>query len=151
MTSNFDNLINKDKYQVFLFRCKAHFPLNFADHIWFAINQKGVISRWEVLYKKDTSGHVRKNAYPPFQGINIFNFSRKYFWKSELLHMIEGNENSPAKKMADFIENSRENYPYGATYSLLGPNCGTYVQWVLAHFPEFDFKLKNYIGKDYSK
>ncbi|MBP9715302.1 MAG: DUF3750 domain-containing protein [Candidatus Pacebacteria bacterium] len=151
-----NDLINKDKYQVFLFRCKAHFPLNFADHLWFVINIKGEVSRWEVLYSNDYRaethwGHLYKNFHRPFQGINIFNFFKKPTWKSELLHKIEGDENSTAGKMANFISNSNEQYPYCNKYSLLGPNCGTYVQWILKKFPEFNFKLKNYTGINYNK
>jgi len=149
-----NNLIKKDKYQVMLFRCKAHFPLNFADHIWFVINKKGELSRWEVLHSKNYNsqthwGHLYKNNNPIFKGINVFNFWNKYKWSSELLHMIEGEESSVAQKMTNFIENSGATYPYKEKYSLLGPNCGTYVQWILNNFPEFSFKLKNYIGKNY--
>lgn len=41
----FEDLINKDKYQVFAFSCRAYFPFIFARHPWFVINENGVISR----------------------------------------------------------------------------------------------------------
>ncbi len=152
MKQDFQKLLDSDKYQVFLFRCRAHFPFNFADHLWFVVNERGGVSRWEVLYIKNKAGtHVWKDANAPFRGISVMPFLRKLHWRSELLHMIEGDEDSTARRMADFIENSGRTYPYRDRYSLLGPQCATYVQWVLNQFPEFGFKLKNYIGKNYNK
>jgi hypothetical protein len=115
--TDYEKLIDKDKYQVFLFRCSAHFPFNFADHIWFVINKKGEISRWEILYKKDYRseshwGHLYKNYNQTFEGLNLFNFYPGYRSKSKLLNMIEGADGSTAEKMANFIENSPKSYPY---------------------------------------
>jgi len=39
-TEEFDKLIDKDKYQVFLMICPASTPVNFARHGWFVINKK---------------------------------------------------------------------------------------------------------------
>ena len=154
MKNNFEELVKRDTYQVFLFRCKAHFPFNFSDHLWFVVNRKGEILRYEVLHKKNcdsnmSCSYLHKNYHTPFEGINVFNFLKKFSWQSQLLHVIEGEDGSLAHEMVDFIMKSRENYPYGSNYSLFGPNCVTYVQWVLNNFPGFKFKLRNYIGKDF--
>jgi len=149
---DFQNLINKDKYQVFLFACSAYFPFNFARHPWFVLNKKGELSRWEVRQEtyKESGSHLYLNAQPLFQGINVSFFLKKYFWKPELLGFIEGDENSNLKKIIDFIENSEENYPYIYRYSLFGPNSNTYVQWILNKFPEFNIKLSwRHFGKDF--
>ena len=63
--------------------------------------------------------------------------------------MIEGDENSLAAKMAEFIEHSPETYSHSKEYSLVGPNSNTYVQWILNMFPEFPAKLPwNAFGKN---
>ncbi len=155
LEEEFKKLIKEDKYQVFVFESKAHFPFVFASHPWFVINKKGVISRYEVVYKKDccpgkSFGHVHLNALPPHKGIRIFSFYENLFWKSKLLGFLEGNINSTAQKAVYFIENSRHSYPHLDKYVLTGPNSNTYLQWVLNAFPELNIKLgSRFIGKDY--
>lgn len=149
---SFQSLINKDKYQVFILDCPAYFPINFAKHPWFVLNKKGEISRWEIrhILNKKNSSHLFVNNQPPFQGINVIFFIKKYFWKVKFLAMIEGDENSIAKKAIDFIESSKDNYPYYNRYFGIGPNSNTYVQNVLNNFPEFNIKLSwRFIGKDF--
>ena len=52
--------------------------------------------------------------------------------------------------MYDFIENSDKKYKYRNNYFVTGPNCNTYVKWVLNHFPEFNIKLSwRFIGRRY--
>ncbi len=151
----FENLIKKDKYQVFIFTSWAHIPFIFAMHPWFVINKKGVISRYEIVWKKNccegkSFGHLHLNAIPPWSGIGIFSFSKKHFWKSKLLGMIEGDENSHSCGVMEFIENSKTSYPYLNKYVLTGPNSNTYAQWILDKFPEFNIKLPwSCIGKAY--
>ena len=138
-----DTLIRKDKYQVFLFACPANLPFSFATHSWLVVNRKGIVSRWEVLFRKhacETSwGNLHKNAFLPFQGIHIFPFSNsdKHFWKRiSLIGHIDGNEGSLSNRMVDFIKSSSQKYPFCNTYSLVGPNSNTYVKWVLKQFPQ---------------
>lgn len=153
---NLEKLINNSKYQVFLFQSKAHFPLITAHHFWFVINKKGTTSRWEITFRQQEGnekhwGYLHKNAFSLFQGLPIFSFSKKFYWPSELLNMITGEENSTAQQMVQFIENSPINYPYNDKYSLFGPNCGTYIKWVLDANPNFGFKLKYHIGINYNQ
>jgi len=151
MENKFQNLIDEKKYQVFIFTCPSNIPFIFASHPWFIINKLGSISRWEVLFTKNSKensfGHLYLNFFLPFQGINIIPFYLKYFWKGKLLGQIEGE---PAKRMAEFIENSPTNYPHTNEYSLIGPNSNTYAQWIIDHFPELNVKLPwSSIGKNY--
>lgn len=153
-SQNFQDLINKDKYQVFVFSSPASFPINFARHPWFVINKKGVISRWEVMHFENKTDrkleHIHFNARSPFGGNIIIYPLEILFWKTELMGYIEGGEESDAKKAIEFIENSMETYPYYDRYNFLGPNSNTYLQNVLNKFPEFNIKLSwNFIGKDY--
>lgn len=147
------NLVNKSKYQVFVYGSRAHIPFVFASHSWFVINKKGSLSRWEVIFKlnKDKSlGHLHIDALPPFNGISALPFLNKYFWESKMIGYIEGEVGSTAEQLINTIEKSKDVYPYLGSYLLPGPNSNTYVQWVLNHFPEIDFMLdKSFIGKDY--
>lgn len=156
---NFEKLIAKDKYQVFLFSCPALFPFSFARHPWFVINKKGALARWEIVHKKDCCqskswGHLHLDAFPYFKGFGIFHFYLRYFFESyskiKLLGQIEGGEGSIAQKIIEFIENSKEAYPYKGRYVLTGPNSNTYIQWVLDAFPEWNIKLPwNFFGKNF--
>jgi len=148
---NFQNLIKKDRYQVFLFCCPAYFPVNFLRHPWFVLNKNGEISRWEIKHtiNKKNRSHLFVNNQPPFQGINL-TFFIKRFWKARLVGFIEGDENSIVPKITEFIENSEKTYPYCNKYFFLGPNSNTYVQNVLNKFPEFKVKLSwRFIGKNF--
>lgn len=152
----FQNLIKKDKNQVFIFTCPAYIPFNFAKHPWFVLNKKGLISRWEVRHYKNIInkdfGYIHLNIQPPFQGINISFFIKKYFWKAKLIGSIESEEDGITKKIIEFIESSDKIYPYRDVYSFFGPNSNTYVQWVLNKFPEFKVKLSwNFMGKEFKK
>ena len=151
---DFNKLVKKDRFQVFLFTCSASMPLSFARHYWFVCVKKGQISRWEVLFRKNrckTSwGHLHLNFLTPFKGIEIIPFYEKFFWKARLAGYIDGKADSIAKKMVNFIENSNKNYPYCYKYSLTGPNSNTYIQWVISHFSEFKLTLSwNSFGKHY--
>jgi len=149
-----ETLVDKEKYQVFLFVCPAALPVSFAMHPWFVVNKKGEISRWEVFWRSSQNemswGHIHKNFYPPFVGIAKITFSDKYLWKNpRLIGYVEGDAQSLAARMVAFIEASPHSYLHVNEYHLLGPNSNTYVQWVLNNFPEVKLSLpRNSIGKD---
>lgn len=143
-------LIKPGEDQVFLLTCPATLPFGFARHPWFVVNRRETLSRWEVLQTpqrcRTSWGHLHKDLYSPTQGIVKYFFSEKYLWnRSELLGYIEGDV---AREMAEFIESSPQSYPFCYRYSLRGPNSNTYVQWVLARFPESKLRLPwNSFGK----
>jgi hypothetical protein len=147
---DYKKLIDSNKYQLFIFYSKANLPFVFALHPWFVCNEKGKLSRWEISYlaNKDSSfGHLHKNSYPLFSGIDIFpfTFNSKLKWNSKLLCQYEGDL---AKKIINFIKKSKSNYPALKDYSLVGPNSNTYVQWVLKNFKEIKMELPwNSFGK----
>lgn len=148
----FESLIKEDKYSVFIFACPTVLPFSFAKHPWFVLNKKGSISRWEVDHdwNKKNGGYLYINSRPPFQGVSIIYSSKEYFWEAELMGYIEGEEDSLAYEIIQFVENSGNTYPYCAEYSVTGPNSNTYVQWVLNKFPDFKVQLPwNFIGKDF--
>jgi len=152
----FDSLIKKDKYQIFIFTSLCSIPLSFARHPWFIVNKKGAISRWEVLFRKHLSGtnwgHLHKDSAPSLRGIEIIPYLGMFYWSETLLATIEGAENSTAEKMIELIENSPKNYPYCNDYSLVGANSDTYAQWILDHFPELNIKLPwNCFGKNFKR
>jgi len=143
-----EDLIDYNKYQVFIFCCPAYIPFNLFRHPWIALNNKGVVSRWEIrnfINKKDSS-YLFINNQPPFEGINKTIFL-DIKWQSQLLCSWEGDK---AKSVIDFVSNSKNTYPYINKYFFKGPNSNTYIQWILNKFPEIDLKLNwRFIGKDY--
>ncbi|MFA6437386.1 MAG: DUF3750 domain-containing protein [Candidatus Paceibacterota bacterium] len=147
----FFKLIDKEKYQVFLFACPTQIPLNIALHSWFVVNNQGKISRWEILSRqvshKTKWDHLYLNFFLPFQGVEIISSSKKYFWKPKLLGKIEGKI---AQQMCEFIEKSPISYPYCDKYHWRGPNSNTYTQWIINNFSEFSGRLPwRAIGKNY--
>lgn len=158
MQEEFEKLVKPEKYQVFLFACPATMPLSIGIHPWFVVNQKGAISRWEIFWRPEKWelrwGHLHRDFYPRHeQGIEMFPFSRKYFWgDGTLLGCVEGNEGSMAHKMSETIVSTPRVYPYCDTYSVTGPNSNTFVQWVLNQFPDSGLKLPwNAFGKDFKE
>ncbi len=145
---DFNQSFRKDLYQVFLFTGPASIPVSFAAHPWFVLNIQGELSRYEVFWKSEQShflkwGHLHKDFYLPTQGLSIMPFTARFSWgEGKLQGMIEGDENSLAKKMIDCILETPEIYPYCNEYSLFyGPNSVTYVDWVLQKFPESGLTL----------
>ena len=141
MDQNFEGLVKKDKYQVFVMYCPIYFPFNYIKHGWFAVNKKGVISRYEVRHYKVKKDHnfFHVNAQLPFNGINLTFFVKKHFWKAKLLGYLEGDENSIAQKTIEFIENSEKTYPYCYRYNYFGPNSNSYVQNVFKCFSRIQY------------
>ena len=156
-TKKFLKMLKKQDYQIFLFSCPAIIPFNvFFDHSWFVCVKNGKVSRWEVLFhnnKKNIAAgkHLHCNTLEAFSGASMTPFFLdKILWKAKLIKYIEGPENSLAHKMYEFIENSDKNYKYKNNYWPTGPNCNTYIQWILNHFPEFNINLSwRFIGKNY--
>lgn len=148
-----EKLIDPNKYQVFVCMSGAAFPFITFWHMWFVVNQKGKVDRFEIKVpsnKEKSLGHMHINRQPPFQGLPLFLYIHKFFQPTKVLKVIEGDEDSLAKKLADFLENSPNTYPYIKDYSLIGPNCNTYIEWVLKNFPEIELDLSwNAIGKNY--
>lgn len=124
-------------------------------HPWLVINEKGVVSRYEIRHTRNKDrdlGYLHINAQEPFQGIPLFYGFNHFFQPTKMLKLVEGDENSLARKMIDFIKDSSQIYPLINKYSFVGPNCGTYVKWVMDHFPEAKIELPwTAIGKDYIK
>ncbi len=143
--NDFETLINPEKYQVFLMACRCRLPVSFAYHMWFVINKKGVTARYEVLIEEEPGilhwGHLHKDALPLFRGFGLLETNGKQIWPSKFLGSVEGDEGSLAQKMIEKIESTKDIYPYLHHYRLLGPNSNTYIQWVLAQFPESQLKV----------
>lgn len=147
-------LIDNNKYQVFVYGSKAHLPFIFACHSWVVLNKKGTVSRWEVIFRKNKDkslGYLHIDDLPPFRGISILPFMNRIFSKGRMLGYIEGESGSVAEQIVNFVERSHTTYPYLNKYFLLGPNSNTYIQWVLNKFPELKVKLSwHFIGKGYN-
>lgn len=147
-------LLKPDQYQVFLMSNPSR--LFIFTHPWFVVNNKGAVSRWAIgrsaINGNPRFGWINKDALPPFSGVPFFLYFgfRNPVWKGSLLGYVEGGEGSLAERMVHCIENSKDTYPHRDVYRPPGPNCNTYIQWVIDQFPESGFKLPwNAVGKGY--
>lgn len=163
---DFEKLVKKETYQIFLFTCSCPFPIQFAKHSWFVINKKGKLTRWEVVseglekdgaeFEEDVSGanskegstFIHKNFLPPTIAFRKYYWSNRKRGESELAGFIEGKH---AKEMIEFIEKNAKKYPFKKEYRYYpGPNSNTFVQWVLNNFPNSGLELPpKAIGKEY--
>jgi hypothetical protein len=152
--SEFLKLIDKDKYQLFLFSSKCHIPFSFARHNWFVANQKGKLKRWELFYKKNRKsqlGYIWNYEKGFSRALRKFLWNKNSHWKeSNLEEIIQGEK---AKKIINFIENSINEYPFKENYLFYpGPNSNTYVQWIIDNSPELNIQLSwNSFGKNYKR
>lgn len=152
----FKKLIDKNKYQIFLFSCPCGIPISFAAHTWIITNKKGKINRYSGSWIRYPDGkHVSsKSFYKPHEGIYVLpaetklSFLDKIRWKSKLIKKLDGDV---AKKIIKFCERNLNKYPYPEKYHFYpGPNSNTFIQWIIDHFPESGFKLPwNAFGKNY--
>jgi hypothetical protein len=146
--------IDPNKIEVLILSCPAAIPFIFARHTWIVVNNKGTLSRYEVMYRKNigsnrksflNEGYLYKNLHESFQGISIFPWQSYIHWNSKVETVIDIS-NVPTDQLDDLLLK----YPNKYTYRLLGPNSNTYTAWVLKTV----FKLKNNLpwnafGKDY--
>lgn len=153
----FEKLIKKDQYQVFVFSSNCSFPVTPARHAWFVVNNKGTISRWEILFNKNETtnswGHLYKDYLPPTVGMKMIRFAWSPYWEGQLLAAVDGAENSDVHKLVELIESSPNSYPHNDNYNMImGPNSNGYIGWVLRQFPELGIELPwNCLGKNYFK
>jgi hypothetical protein len=147
-----------NKNQIFILSCPASLPFFFARHLWFVVEIKGKLSRYEVIHSKNiksenlefyNDGYVYKNLYPFFEGISIFPWKSKIHWKSKLESVFEIDERLSSRDIDTlFLE-----YKNKDTYALLGPNSNTYVASMALKILKKQIKLpftaigKNYTGK----
>ncbi len=167
-TPSVNNLLNPDLYQVFLMQCPASLPFSIAAHTHLAVNRRGAFTRYTISYRKARfdgkplfagSGHIcvdcnqylhRDGKPPDMSGVEVFPYIAYPIWKVRVAALIEGEEDSLAKRLCDFLDSSFASYPYASRYSVFGPNSNTYPAWVLAHFPESRIHLPwNAYGKNY--
>ena len=60
MNKDYNKLIKKDKYQVLIFTCPVPIPFNFAIHPWIICNEKGKVTRYEVVHFKKTDINIEE-------------------------------------------------------------------------------------------
>lgn len=142
-------------YKIEFYTCPAHIPFHFAVHPWVVITKNNQSDRYEIIHKKydekERFGFVYKNFYKnPQQGIKKSLRNMEY-WTSKKIAEIDGDENSLAHRMYDFIHDVSPYYPHKATCKIFpGPNSNTYINWILKKFPEANIKLPwNAFGKNF--
>ena len=137
------------RYRFFVFTCPTSLPFSLFNHSWVVIIKDDEIFRWEVLFRKGSDNtHLHCNHYLPFSGVEVFLPIKKVYWKAKLIYYLEGES---AKKIHSLVKRSQDLYFLKNKYSLVGPNCNTYVQWILNNFPDLNMRLpRSCIGRDYN-
>ena len=151
--NEFKRIVKKNTYQLLIFTSRASLPAIGISHTWLVTNKKGKMSRWELLFRKEKNtrrwGHLYLNHFRATVGVEIIPFYGHYFWKSKLLAKIEWKS---AEQLIKTIENSKKTYPYKNIYHFIGPNCNTYVQYILNKHPKIKIKLPwNALGKGWKQ
>ena len=95
-------------------------------HPWFVVKSAEAteFERWEVWFESaEPFGFVRHNLFAPEQDVG-------HAGPLVIAELV----GSQAEPVVEFIQTESPNYPCKDTYVLLpGPNCATYLQWVLDH------------------
>jgi hypothetical protein len=149
--------LNEKTYEVFILSSPLPFPFNFAVHTWVVTNRKGETNRWEVWQHKNAGpvswGHVHKNLFPLFTGMNVFYILTKKRFRSKIIYKMEGDEGSQAHKLISFIENKAHVYSFRSKYRYVpGPNSNTFTQWIIDQMDSKKVKLQgNAFGKGYAR
>jgi len=150
----FNALLKKNRYQVFIFSSPLPFPFNLLIHSWIVTSNKGKVKRWEILHLRNLggqkTGYFYVNLLKPSQRMNkIFrkNFFSKVEWNSRLIGYVEGGKSSVAERFIKFMEKNASKYRGKRRYNpLFGPNCNTFTAWALNKFPEVKIKLPRHLA-----
>ena len=150
----FQKLVKRNRYQVFIFSSPLPFPFNLLIHSWIVTANRGKVKRWEILHLKNLAGqktgYFYVNLLKPSQRMNrIFrkNFFSKIEWNSKLIGYVEGGKGSVAERFVKFMEKNAIHYRRENGYNpVFGPNCNTFIAWALNRFPEVKIKLPKHLA-----
>ena len=134
--------------KIHLYSSPAHFPLAFARHFWFVIDEWKKKNRYEVLFypnKDKKLGYIHVDEFTHNVWLGIFPFI-KYAWKWTLKETFTGKT---AKTLKKVIEDSIRGYQMAHNYKLTWPNSNTYVQWILNESNVNYILPRNAFGKNY--
>ncbi len=149
--------LNEKAYEVFILSSPLPFPFNFAVHTWVVTNKKGETNRWEVWQFKNAGavswGHVHKNLFQLFTGMNVFFILTKKRFRSKMIYKMAGADGSKAHQLISFIEIKAHEYPFRNKYRYVpGPNSNTFTQWIVDRMDEKAANLPgNAFGKGYTR
>lgn len=125
--------LNNEKLQVFIMYSRVSLPLPPACHVWFVINDHGVLSRYEGLdwrhrRSDGLDGYIFQDYFPPNVGLPVWILSKTPTWRAYTISVVEGDD---AERLAQILRDSLHSYPH-KHYRLLGPNSNTYAQWIIS-------------------
>lgn len=145
--------MNPDQLQVHVMYSRVSLPLPPASHVWFVINDHGILSRYEGLdlrHKRSDGldGYIFQDYFPPDAGMPVWITRKTPTWRAYTLCVIEGDD---AQHLAQILRDSLQDYPH-KHYRLLGPNSNTYARWILDTAGLTHIKLPiTAVGKGFGK
>lgn len=119
------------------------FPLIFTVHTWIEISDGETIDRYDLWGYPGLSsssphhGYIYHNILPDHLGTTFSPFAKastqKGRQKGRRIRHITGGSDSPAHRAYQIIKQKAFEYPAAKQYNMvMGPNCNTYTQWLLA-------------------
>ena len=125
--------LNNEKLQVFIMYSRVSLPLPPACHVWFVINDHGLLSRYEGLDLRHKcsdglDGYIFQDYFPPNVGMPVWITRKTPTWRAYTISVVEGDD---AQHLAQILRDSLQDYPH-KHYRLLGPNSNTYAQWIIS-------------------
>lgn len=147
-------------YSIYVYATPMSFPFNFPVYTWVEILHGAKNERYDLwgypgLHKTPDLGYIYKDIFSNHLGttlspfVNVNNLTKRQTGK--VISEVCGEHDSSAHSLYSAIKRNALNYPYAYTYNMIfGPNCNTFIQWLLDLVPESKLHLPfNAWGKKY--
>lgn len=131
----FESIIKKSPYHIFIFSTKLNFPINFAVHTYIVIVTPHYTNRREIHWKpfkdaKYKEWHLHLNYQKPWEWRHHYFRSKKWRFPTKLLFHLWWDQK--VEKIITKIENQIHQYPYKNHYHFLWINSNSFI-WRLIH------------------
>lgn len=132
-----DSRIDINKNQILVFTSPCALPAwRFVLHGFVVVNQKGKLTRFDVLHKRGKDGsHVFTNQFEATKGLPIIWPFKNLSYRSKLRQVIDDPSEDKIKKILE-LKGDSALYPFWNQYQFLGYNCNTFVRWILDYIGE---------------
>jgi len=131
----FESIVKKSPYHIFIFSTRCNFPINLAKHTYIVLVTPQFTHRREIHRSKfkDSKFHenyLHLNYQKPWEWRFRHFWTKKYTFESKLLFHVDGDQK--LAKLITRIENQIDKYPYKNHYRFLWINSNSFI-WRLIH------------------
>ena len=154
LTKKYLKNLDKDRHHVLVCETPATLPVSFVAHTYVITVSGGKVSRYDVVHhaqEESPKNYLYKDYYEAHEGILLF-YRKKgkgkgLRFKPRIITHTTYREDVMVKK----IEEVYTKYPYKNTYRFWGPNCNTFVSWLLREVGVDQELPWNALGRSYGK